>query len=219
MVAVLVVDDQVLVRAGLAALIRAAPGLSVAGEAETGEEAVRLAMTERPEVVLMDLRLPGISGITATEQIIAEGGDNPPKVLILTTFDLDEYVHEGIRAGASGFLLKDTPPERLLAGIKTVAAGEALLSPTALQRLTHSFAAPRTAPELACLTPRETEILTLVGWTLTNHEIADQLTLSEATVKTHLSRLMSKLELTSRAQAVAVAYDHGLVAPRRTKPK
>ncbi|MFC9970765.1 response regulator [Spirillospora sp. NPDC127200] len=218
MPSVLVVDDQVLIRAGLAALIRAAPGLTVAGEAETGEEAVRRSSEERPDVVLMDIRLPGISGITATERILAEGGADPPKVLILTTFDVDEYVYDGIRAGASGFLLKSTPPERLLAAVHTVAAGDVLLSPSALRRLMDAFAVPRAdggAKELAALTPRETEVLTLVARTLSNRQIAEHLSLSEATVKTHLNRVMAKLSLTSRAQAVALAYDHGLVTPRR----
>ncbi|GAA2617909.1 response regulator transcription factor [Actinomadura fulvescens] len=218
----LVVDDQVLIRAGLAALIRAAPGLTVAGEAETGEDAVRLAAAHRPDVILMDVRLPGISGIAATERILAAGGNGdsegaaPPKVLILTTFDLDEYVYEGIRAGASGFLLKDTPPERLLTAIRTVAAGDILLSPAALRRLLETFTTPRSsaAPELAALTRRETEVLALVARAHTNREIAETLSLSEATVKTHLNRVMAKLSLTSRAQAVAVAYDYGLVTPR-----
>ncbi|MGI5171166.1 response regulator [Spirillospora sp. CA-253888] len=221
MTSVLVVDDQVLIRAGLAALIRAAPGLTVAGEAETGEEAIRHSAAERPDVVLMDIRLPGVSGITATERILADGGADPPKVLILTTFDVDEYVYDGIRAGASGFLLKSTPPERLLAAIHTVAAGDVLLSPTALRRLMDTFAVPRPghgAKELAALTPRETEVLTLVARTLSNRQIAEHLSLSEATVKTHLNRVMAKLSLTSRAQAVALAYDHGLVTPPQRPP-
>ncbi|GAA2303416.1 response regulator transcription factor [Nonomuraea roseoviolacea subsp. roseoviolacea] len=219
MVTVLVVDDQVLIRAGLAALIRAAPGLDVVGEAATGEEAVALAASARPDVVLMDIRMPGVNGLAATERILAEGGERAPKVLILTTFDIDEYVYNALRLGASGFLLKDTPPERLISAIHTVAAGDVLLVPGAVKRLVEAFAgapatAPREVPDLAQLTTRETEVLRAVGRALSNREIADRLHVSEATVKTHLNRLMTKLNLSSRAQAVVLAYDCGLVKPR-----
>ncbi|MBG0812661.1 response regulator transcription factor [Planomonospora sp. ID82291] len=222
MVTVLVVDDQVLIRAGLAALIRAAPGLEVVGEAATGEEAVDLAAELRPDVVLMDIRLPGISGITATERILAAGGSPVPKVLILTTFDVDEYVYNALRLGASGFLLKDTPPERLISAVHTVAGGDVLLAPNAVRRLVEAFGAPAARPRtepgtrpepLAPLTGREVEVLHLVGQAMSNRQIAEVLSLSEATVKTHLNRLMSKLHLTSRAQAVVLAYDCGLIEP------
>jgi DNA-binding NarL/FixJ family response regulator len=214
MISVLVVDDQVLIRAGLAALLRAA-GLTVVGEAEDGEEAVRLAATLKPDVVLMDIRMPGMDGLTATEQILA-AAEPPPKVLILTTFDLDEYVYNALRLGAGGFLLKDTPPERLIAAIHTVASGDILLAPSATRRLIEAFVDPPAAvpsPELGRLTARETEVLRLVGCALSNKEIAKRLSVSEGTVKTHLNRLMAKLGLASRAQAVVLSYDSGLVKP------
>ncbi|MBT2229215.1 response regulator transcription factor [Nonomuraea sp. NEAU-A123] len=218
MIRVLVVDDQVLIRAGLAALLRAA-GLEVVGEAADGEEAIRLAAAVKPEVILMDIRMPGISGITATERILAAAESTPPKVLILTTFDLDEYVFNALRLGAGGFLLKDTPPERLIAAIHTVASGDVLLAPIATKRLIEAFVAPpREAvvsppPVLDRLTSRETEVLGLVGHALSNREIAERLSVSEGTVKTHLNRLMAKLGLTSRAQVVVLSYDCGLVKP------
>ncbi|GGO64794.1 response regulator [Nonomuraea cavernae] len=214
MLSVLVVDDQVLIRAGLAALIRAAPGLTVAGEAASGEEAVKLALTTRPDVILMDIRMAGMDGIAATEQILTDVTAPQPKVLILTTFDLDEYVYNALRAGAAGFLLKDTPPERVLAAIHTVARGDTLLSPAATKLLVEAFANPSPRPAPQNLTSREAEVLHLVGRTMSNHQIADHLHISEATVKTHLNRLMAKLGVSSRAQAVALAYDYGLVTPR-----
>ncbi|GAA4104018.1 response regulator transcription factor [Nonomuraea soli] len=211
-------DDQELIRAGLTALLRAAPDLTVAGEAADGHEAVRLAAGTRPDVILMDVRMPGLDGIRATRQILADGSAPAPHILILTTFDIDEYVYQALRAGASGFLLKQTPASRLLAAIHTVAAGDVLLSPTSTRRLVEAFTpAPRAGEEeLSVLTAREREILTLVGQTLSNDEIARRLHLSPATVKTHLNRAMGKLGLASRAHAVALAYDLGLVAPRRT---
>ncbi|MEU6730084.1 response regulator transcription factor [Nonomuraea wenchangensis] len=220
MVSVLVVDDQILIRAGLAALIRAAPGLSVVGEAASGEEAVELAATLRPDVVLMDIRLPGMSGLAATERILARPGEPAPKVLILTTFDIDEYVYNALRLGAGGFLLKDTPPERLIAAIHTVASGDVLLARNATRRLVEAFTdardePPEAVPDLAVLTTREREVLRAVGQALSNKEIADHLSVSESTVKTHLNRLMAKLDITSRAQAVVLAYDCGLVKPRK----
>jgi DNA-binding NarL/FixJ family response regulator len=218
MISVLVVDDQVLIRAGLAALIRAAPGLDVVGEAENGEEAIEMAARLRPRVVLMDNRMPGLNGAAATARIVTEV-DPPPQVLVLTTFDLDEYIYAALRAGASGFLLKDTPPERLLAAIQTVAAGDTLLTPSVTRRLVESYVPParpeQPAPGLAPLTAREREILRLVGTGRSNAAIAQVLFLSEATVKTHLTRLMSKLELSSRAQVVVTAYETGLVVPGR----
>ncbi|MEU9110001.1 response regulator transcription factor [Streptomyces xanthophaeus] len=212
---VLVVDDQFLIRSGLTALLTAAPGFEVAGEAQDGEEAVRLAAGTRPDVILMDVRMPGVDGITATERILAAHGEAPgrPKVLVLTTFDSDEYVLRAIRVGADGFLLKDTPPDRLLAAITTVHAGEMLFSPQALRGLIDTYAAPAPRvphPGLGALTPREREVLGLVGAGLSNADIARRLFLSAATVKTHVHRCMSKLEVSSRAQAVVVAHEFGL---------
>jgi DNA-binding NarL/FixJ family response regulator len=229
MLSVLVVDDQVLIRAGLAALIRAAPDLDVVGEAASGEEAVELAAVTRPDVILMDIRMPGIGGIAATERILAAAGPSKPKVLILTTFDLDEYVYNALLAGAAGFLLKETTPQRLLAAIHTVAGGDTLLAPAATRHLVEAFCRPREsvpdggvpgggeagrgawAPDT--LTSREAEVLVLVGRAMSNKEIANHLTVSESTVKTHLNRAMTKLGLSSRAQAVAFAYEHGLITP------
>ncbi|MCC5476697.1 response regulator [Streptomyces sp. NPDC059680] len=220
MTRVLVVDDQFLIRAGLAGLLEAAPGFEVVGEAADGEEAVRLAAETRPDVILMDIRMPGVNGIEATERILAEADGRPPRVLVLTTFDLDEYVYGALRAGASGFLLKDSGPERLLAAVTAVEGGDALFAPSVTRRLVEAFArrqAPAPAepapPDLAVLTSRETEVLKLTARGLSNVEIADRLYISEATVKTHLNRTMSKLDLGSRAQAVVLAYETGLVTP------
>ncbi|GAB3151458.1 response regulator transcription factor [Micromonospora sonneratiae] len=216
---VLVVDDQILIRAGLVALLRASPGISVVGEAADGHAAVAMAAATRPQVILMDIRMPGLGGIDATREILAAAGDDPPRILVLTTFDLDEYVFEALRAGASGFLLKDTAPERLLAAITAVAAGDMLFAPSVVQRLIEAFAS-RTAPEpddtpaLDVLTEREREVLMLVGKGLANSEIAERLVIAKATVKTHLNRTMAKLNLASRAQAVVLAYESGLVSPR-----
>jgi DNA-binding NarL/FixJ family response regulator len=218
MIGVLVVDDQVLIRAGLAALIHSAPGLHVVGQAADGQEAVQLVATERPDVVLMDVRMPGVNGVDATERILAEAGPHAPKVLILTTFDLDEYVYAALRAGACGFLLKDTPPERLLSAIKTIAVGDLLFAPSVTRRLIEAYTqrpglALEPPPDLRELTGREIEVLELVGKGLSNDDIAAQLVLSVATVKTHLTRIMTKLRLSSRAQAVVIAYETGLVIP------
>ena len=223
MIKVLVVDDQVLIRAGLVALLRAAPGVQVVGEAADGDEAVALARSQAPDVVLMDIRMPGVNGIEATERILADAADQAPRVLVLTTFDLDEYVYEALRAGASGFLLKDTSPERLIAAISTVAAGDMLFAPSVTRRLIDAYApkpdieADRSA-ELAALTVREREVLLLVGSGMSNTDIAGQLVISEATVKTHVNRTMSKLGLASRVQAVVLAYEAGLITPRRLRP-
>jgi DNA-binding NarL/FixJ family response regulator len=214
MVDVMVVDDQVLIRAGLASLLRAA-GLKVVGEAADGEQAIRMAAESRPEVILMDIRMPGMDGITALEHILAAEGP-PPKVLILTTFDLDEYIYNALRLGASGFLLKDTPPERIISAIHAVAAGDVLLAPDVTRRLIEAFIVPSApAAPLHALTARETEVLRLVGHALSNKEIAERLSVSEGTIKTHLNRVMAKLGLTSRAQAVVLTYDSGLVRPTR----
>ncbi|WP_326687655.1 MULTISPECIES: response regulator transcription factor [unclassified Streptomyces] len=215
---VLVVDDQVLIRAGVAALLRAAPGMEVVGEASDGDEAVQLAEQHRPDVVLMDIRMPGTSGITATERILETVTDPRPRVLVLTTFDLDEYVYAALRAGACGFLLKDTGPQRLLAAIAAVCEGDTLFSPSVTRRLIEAYA-PRTEPgartpeTLEVLTGRELDVLRLVAGGLSNPEIAEALVISESTVKTHLNRTMAKLGLGSRAQAVVLAYESGLVTP------
>ncbi|MFD9333242.1 response regulator [Streptomyces sp. NPDC060028] len=225
MLRVLVVDDQFLIRSGLTALLTAAPGFEVVGEAGDGEEAVRLAAETWPDVVLMDIRMPGTDGIAATGRILAEADARAraepeaaaprPKVLVLTTFDSDEYVLRALRVGAGGFLLKDTPPDRLLAAIATVHGGDMLFSPGSLRGLIDAYAAPVARaphPGLDDLTPREREVLGLVGAGLSNADIAGRLVLSAATVKTHVHRCMSKLGLSSRAQAVVVAYEFGLAA-------
>ncbi|WP_412539525.1 response regulator transcription factor [Longispora sp. K20-0274] len=219
MTRVLIVDDEVLIRAGLAALLRAAPGLEVVGEAADGEEAVELADSLEPDVVLMDIQMPGLNGVAATERVLARSrAAVPPRVLILTTFDLDEYVFAALRAGASGFLLKDTPPERLLAAIGIVGSGDMLFAPSVTCRLIEAYTRRPDrvlpAPALDGLTSREVEVLGLVGRGLSNAEIAERLVVSEATVKTHLNRTMTKLGVSSRAQTVVLAYESGLVTPR-----
>ncbi|WP_409462465.1 response regulator [Amycolatopsis sp. GA6-003] len=216
MTSVLVVDDQDLVRAGLVALLDAAPGVEVVGEARDGLQAVEEAARVRPEVILMDIRLPSLDGVSATARILA--GPDKPRVLILTVFDLDEYVYRALRAGAAGFLLKDSPPETLISGIQAAARGDMLFGPTITRRLVEAYtSAPpaEPAPELSGLTEREREVLRLVGTGMPNAEIAARLLVSEATVKTHLNRLMPKLGISSRAQAVVVAYETGLVRPGR----
>ncbi|WP_326566328.1 response regulator transcription factor [Amycolatopsis rhabdoformis] len=218
MTSVLVVDDQDLVRAGFVALLGAVPGVDVLGEARDGLEAVDKAARLKPEVILMDIRLPGLDGVSATERILASAGPEKPRVLILTVFDLDEYVYSALRAGAAGFLLKDSPPETLIAGIEAVARGDMLFGPTITRRLVEAFTrTPRPGcpeTELTCLTERELEVLRFVGTGATNAHIAGELLVSEATVKTHLNRLMTKLGVSSRAQAVVVAYETGIVRPR-----
>ncbi|MEV7429078.1 MULTISPECIES: response regulator transcription factor [unclassified Nocardioides] len=216
---VLVVDDQPLIRGGLLALLAAAPGFEAVGEAADGEDAVRLAAELRPDVVLMDIRMPGTDGVEATRRILA--GPQPPdsvKVVVLTTFDLDDYVVAALGAGAAGFLLKDTPPAQILTALQLAAADQVLIAPTVTRRLVESYAdrhaGQRGAPQsLDALTVRETEVLQLVGNGLSNEEIATRLVLSESTVKTHVKRVMSKLGLASRAQGVVVAYESGLVVP------
>jgi DNA-binding NarL/FixJ family response regulator len=218
-VRVLVADDQALVRGSFRVLVDTAPDLTVVGEAATGAEAVELAARTKPQVVLMDVRMPVMDGIEATRRITA--ADPEARVLILTTFDLDEYVFAGLRAGASGFLLKDTPPADLLAAVRVVAAGEALLAPAITRRLISEFARIRppavaAAPAaFAALTPRETEVLRLVAAGLSNPEIAGRLVVTEETVKTHVSRVLGKLGLRDRTQAVVAAYESGLVVPAR----
>ena len=219
LIRVLIVDDQILIRAGLAALLRAAPGITVVGEAADGDQAVTMAAAHHPDVILMDVRMPGVSGITAARRILASGADPLPRLLMLTTFDLDEYVYEALRAGACGFLLKDTSPERLIAAINAAAGGDLLFAPSVTRRLieayVHRQGPDRGQPEqLGALTARELEVLRLVGTAMSNADIATKLVISEATVKTHLNRVMAKLGLVNRAQAVVLAYETGLVTPR-----
>jgi DNA-binding NarL/FixJ family response regulator len=214
----LVVDDQDAVRAGIAALLETQPDITVVATAADGEAAVQTALEHRPDVVLMDIRMPVTDGLAATRRICAAPNGAGPRVLVLTTFDLDEYVYEALQAGASGFLLKDAPPETLFQAVRVVAAGEALLAPAITRRLIAEFARLRppqnTRPEdLDALTRRELEILSLVAAGLSNHEIADRLVLSNETVKTHVSHILRKLGLRDRAQAVVAAYESGLVVP------
>jgi len=217
-VRVVVVDDQPVVRSGFAALLDTQPDLTVVATATDGAEAVRACRRHRPDVVLMDVRMPTMDGIEATRRITADGGDAPPpRVLILTTFDLDEHVYDALVAGASGFLLKDVTAERLFDAVRVVAAGEALLAPNVTRRLIGEFARLRPRPAstvLADLTPREVDVLRLVAEGLSNAEIAARLVVGEETVKTHVSRLLRKLGLRDRAQAVVAAYESGLVVPR-----
>ena len=213
---VLLADDQALVRSGFRLILETREDLEVVGEAEDGREAVELARRLRPDVILMDVRMPEVDGVEATRRLTALG--SPARVLILTTFDLDEYVYEAIRAGASGFLLKDVQPAQLVEAVRVVAAGEALLAPTVTRRLLDYFAgqlpSSKPPPELARLTERELEILTLMADGLSNAELAEQLFLSETTVKTHVSSVLRKLELRDRVQAVVLAYRAGVARPR-----
>ncbi|GAA3235306.1 response regulator transcription factor [Actinocorallia longicatena] len=211
---VLIADDQTLLRASLQVLLDG-DGFAVAGTAADGEQAVELALRERPDVVLMDVRMPGTDGITATERIVA--ADPAIKIIILTTFDLDEYVFEGLRAGASGFLLKDCPPEELIAAIRIVARGDALLAPAVTRRIISRFTArparTRRPVVLAPLTDREREILELIARGRSNAELGAELFLSVSTIKTHVSSLLSKLGARDRAQLVIIAYEAGVVSP------
>ncbi len=211
----LVVDDQALIRAGFRMILEAEPDLEVVGEAADGIEAVAAVQRHRPDVVLMDVRMPNLDGIAAARRIL-EGG-NTAKVLMLTTFDMDEYVYEAFRAGASGFLLKDVPPERLVAGIRAVASGEALLAPSVTRRLIETFVQRQPVralpPGVAELTAREREVLELMARGLSNAEIAETFVVSETTVKTHVAHVLDKLALRDRVQAVVFAYECGLVQP------
>jgi DNA-binding NarL/FixJ family response regulator len=215
MISCLIADDQAMVREGFGALLAAQPGLEVAGLAADGAEAVRLARQAGPDVVLMDVRMPVMDGLQATRELLRHG--DGPRVLMLTTFDLDEYVYEALRAGASGFLLKDAPAAELVHAVRVVAAGDALLAPSVTRRLIADFARrPRRAAgraPLAELTPRETEVLTLIARGMSNAEISATLVIAEQTTKTHVGRILMKLQLRDRAQAVVLAYESGLVTP------
>ncbi len=217
MIRVLLADDQALVRAGFRALLDAQPDIEVVGEADDGEQATRLAIELRPDVVLMDIRMPGIDGLEATRRIAADPRLADVRVIILTTFELDEYVFEALRVGASGFLVKDTEPVDLINGVRAVARGDALLSPSVTRRLIAEFAAraktPAATSRLDALTEREREVMALVAGGLSNEEIARQLFVSPATAKTHVSRAMTKLGARDRAQLVVIAYETGLVRP------
>ncbi|WP_345558748.1 response regulator transcription factor [Nonomuraea rosea] len=215
-VRVVIADDHLVVRTGFAELLDTQQDFEVVGTAADGSEAVRICRELTPDVVLMDVRMPVMDGIEATRRLTGDGG---PKVLILTTFDLDEYVYDALRAGASGFLLKDVTAERLFDAVRVIAAGEALLAPAVTRRLISEFTrmGPRSgapAKALAALTPRETQVLRLVAEGLSNPEVAARLTVTEETVKTHVSRVLNKLGLRDRTQAVVAAYETGLVVPR-----
>lgn len=219
MTGVLVVDDQALVRAGFRVLVDSAPDLKVVGEASDGLEAVQVARATRPDVVLMDIRMPHMDGIEATRLILDANDVTSTRVLILTTFDLDEYVYSALRAGASGFLLKDSPPEDLLDAIRVIAAGDALLSPSITRTLIEEFARRVQPPAfndtvLDAITPREREVLLLVARGRSNAEIGEELHMSAATAKTHVSRLLAKLGARDRTQLVVIAYETGLTTPR-----
>jgi DNA-binding NarL/FixJ family response regulator len=217
LIRVLIADDQALVRAGFKALLDAQDDIDVVGEATDGAEAISLARELMPDVVLMDIRMPGTDGLAATKEIAADEKLNGVRVVILTTFDLDEYVFEALRAGASGFLVKNTEPSELILGVRAVADGDALLSPGVTKRLVAEFAArsrqPRPARDLEMLTDREREVMGLVAEGLSNEEIAERLVVSPATAKTHVSRAMVKLGARDRAQLVVFAYETGLVRP------
>jgi DNA-binding NarL/FixJ family response regulator len=221
MISCLIADDQAMVREGFGALLAAQPGIAVTGLAADGAEAVRLARQTRPDVVLMDVRMPVLDGLQATRELLADHADREaPKVLMLTTFDLDEYVYEALRAGASGFLLKDAPAAELVHAVRVVAAGDALLAPSVTRRLIADFTKRPPArttgpvgPPHSPLTPREEEVLALIARGMSNAEISDTLVIAEQTTKTHVGRILMKLQLRDRAQAVVFAYESGLVTP------
>ena len=222
-VRILIADDQELVRTGFRMILDEEESLSVIGEATDGNEAVEMARGLKPDVVLMDIRMPGIDGIEATRRILADPPLDPPvRVLVLTTFDLNEYVYDALRAGASGFLLKDVPAEQLIAGVHLVASGEALLAPSVTRRLIEEFArhAPAPVPPKAFeeLTPREIEVFGLIARGMSNAEIAQSLIVSDATIKTHVARVLMKLGLRDRIQAVVLAYETGIITPGEGGP-
>ena len=217
MIDILIADDQALMRGGLRMILEAQPDIAVVAEASDGREAVQVARLRHPDVVLMDIRMPGLNGIEATRDLL-RSGEPAPRVLMLTTFDLDEYVYDALKAGASGFLLKNAPPEQLVAGVRAVASGESLLAPDITRRLIEQhlrrpYATDGVPSALADLTERELEVLRLVARGRSNAEIAAALVITEATVKTHVSRILSKLELRDRIQAVVLAYETGLIQP------
>ena len=216
-VRVVIADDQELIRTGFRMILAADPDTEVVAEVRTGIEAVRAADELRPDVVLMDIRMPDLDGIEATRRILAQDGSQA-QVVILTTFDLDEYVYDALRAGASGFLLKDVPAPQLITGIHTVSQGQALLAPAITKRLIEEFTAPKaaaaTARALQALSPREAEVFRLMAMRKNNNEIAAQLVVAETTVKTHVTRILTKLRLRDRVQAVILAYDTGVARPR-----
>jgi DNA-binding NarL/FixJ family response regulator len=223
-VRVLIVDDQALVRAGFRMILESEPGIEIVGEASDGQEALDAARELTPDVVLMDIRMPNLDGLEATRRLV-DGGGNGPRVLMLTTFDLDEYVYEALRAGASGFMLKDTPPEQLVSAIHVVASGDALLSPSITKRVIEEFIQRppstipvATPPKLQELTARELEVLGFMARGLSNAEIARDLFVSETTVKTHVARILMKLDLRDRVQAVVFAYENGIVQPGTSAP-
>jgi DNA-binding NarL/FixJ family response regulator len=217
MIRVVLADDQALVRAGFRALLDLEPDIEVVGEASDGAHAVRLARQARPDVALMDIRMPGVDGLAATRQIASDPALSGVRIVVLTTFELDEYVAEALRVGAAGFLLKNTEPAELVRGVRVVAAGEGLLSPSVTRRVIEQFAVraatPAPPPQLADLTDREREVVSLAGAGLSNSEIAARLAVSPATAKTHVSRAMVKLGARDRAQLVVFAYEAGLVCP------
>jgi DNA-binding NarL/FixJ family response regulator len=226
---VLIADDQALVRAGFRMILEAQPDIHVVAEASDGEAAIRLARRFNPDVVLMDVRMPGLDGIEATRRLLegyeaSKAATRAPRVIVLTTFDVDEYVYAALRSGACGFLLKDVTPEQLIAAVRTVSAGDALLAPTITRRLVERFARPAPSPSgdadaIATLTPREREVFVLLAQGLANAEIADALIVGEATVKSHVAAILAKLDLRNRAQAVVLAYESGLVhAANRSGP-
>jgi DNA-binding NarL/FixJ family response regulator len=214
---VVVADDQTLVRSGFRMILNAS-GIPVVAEAADGREAIAAVLKHRPDVVLMDIRMPEMDGLEATRQILASRPGQDMRIIILTTFDLDQYVYAALAAGASGFLLKDVSPEHLVAAVQLVRTGDALLAPSITRRLVERFAphqpaATRLSADTSALTPRELEVLGLIARGMSNHELATELTLSEATVKTHVARILAKLQLRDRVQAVVLAYEIGLVSP------
>jgi DNA-binding NarL/FixJ family response regulator len=224
---VVVADDQTLVRSGFRLILNSA-GIPVVAEAADGAEAVAAVLEHRPDVVLMDIRMPEMDGLEATRRILASLPGGELRIIILTTFDLDQYVYAALAAGASGFLLKDVSPEHLVAAVRLVRSGDALLAPSITRRLVERFASPEAGPgpaqarsvphrDLSALTPRELEVLGLIARGLSNAELATELTLSEATVKTHVARILTKLQLRDRVQAVVLAYETGLVSPGRVR--
>lgn len=222
MIRVLLVDDQRLVRAGFKSILDGEEDITVVAEAANGRESLEAAHEHRPDVVLMDIRMPGMDGLTATRHLLGDPALAGVKVVILTTFDLDEEVYGALRAGASGFLVKDTEPEELIHGVRVVARGDALLAPSITRRLISEFAGrvarPSPSPVLNRLTEREREVMSLVAAGLSNDEIAKELVLSPATAKTHVSRIMTKVDVRDRAQLVVLAYESGMVTPRWLTP-